>query len=121
MIGLFIHPLVLCAILYVVSRGNAAADFPRVFFVALGIGIASAFVRATLGETLGVLTVIPVLAIALFLLIKFCYVSLTQGLIAVAVFFGYLIGFGLLMDHLLSTQAISNQPLQLTCTRASIV
>ncbi len=102
MIALVLHPLVLCAILYLVSRGTAEADFPRVFFLSLGIGLASSLLGLVLGETLGVLTVIPVLAIAVFALMKYCYVTLNQALLTVAVFFGYLVAFQLLAARMLS-------------------
>jgi len=101
-IPLVLHPLVLCAILYLVSRGTAEADFPRVFFLSLGIGLASSLLGHVLGDVLGILTVIPLLAIAVFGLMKYCYVTLNQALISIAVFFGYLVAFRVLAARVLS-------------------
>jgi hypothetical protein len=104
MIALFLHPVVLCVILYAVSRGGADTEFWRVFLVALGIGVASAGMNHAFGEALGVLTIVPVLAVAVYLLMAYCSVTLKQAIISVAVYFGYLVGFALLMRSLLSTR-----------------
>ncbi len=86
MIGLFLDPAILCLLLYLFARHNAEFDFLRVFFITLGIGVGGAVIFMALAPSIGLLSLIPVFLLALFLLMKFCYVSLKQGVIILSVF-----------------------------------
>jgi hypothetical protein len=95
MLSLFMDPAVLCLLLYVITKGQAEADFGRVFFVCLGIGLGSAAIALALGPMIGFFALVPVLALGVFLLMRFCYTSLPQsiGVLAAFALFKIVIGF----------------------------
>lgn len=73
------------------------------FFVAIGIGVASWMINRVVPDSFGLLAVVLISAASLFLLMKFCFVTLVQGIVAVVVFFGYLLAFQALLDRWTST------------------
>ena len=96
MLSLFIDPAVLCVLLYIITKGEAEADFGRVFFVSLGIGLGAAAIVAALGAALGLLALIPVFALGVFMLMKFCYASLPQSAAVLGIFAVYKIAISIL-------------------------
>ncbi len=93
MIALFLNPLVLCALLWLVARNSADFYFAQVFFLALGIGIAGAL----LGIFLGILSLIPLAALTVFLLMWYCGITLGQAVLVTALYFAYQVGLSLLL------------------------
>ena len=83
MIGIFVNPVILCVLLYLVARHNAEYDFGTVFFVSLGVTISGFFAVALVGPILGG---IVQLALAGYLLVRFCYVTLKQTIIVLIAF-----------------------------------
>jgi len=83
MIAVFVNPVILCVLLYLVARHNAEYDFGTVFFVSLGITIAGWFFVAFVGPIIGL---VGQLVLAGYLLVRFCYVTLKQAVIVLAAF-----------------------------------
>jgi hypothetical protein len=94
MLSLFLNPLVLCILVWLVARGTADIEFAKMFFIALGVGIVGALaVNFFGGGYAALLAWIPFLGLLLFLLMKYCYLTLQQGLIVTGLYFLYQIGF----------------------------
>ena len=91
--SLFLHPAVLCLIIWIVARKNAEFGFATVFFVALAFGLGSSFIILRFAETLGAFVVLPALAIGVFLLMRFCYTSLGQSVVILILFAIYQYAF----------------------------
>ncbi|MCI0684674.1 MAG: hypothetical protein L0Y71_21465 [Gemmataceae bacterium] len=103
MLGLFLNPLVLCVLVWLVARGTADIDFGKMFFIALGVGIVGTLAAMFLGGGyVGLLALIPILGLLLFLLMKYCYLTLQQGLIVTGLYFLYQVGFAVAIHTMLS-------------------
>ena len=103
MIALFLDPFVLMFCLWLASRGEAEAEYPTMFFVSLGISLASIFVGRGLEEELGPLGGSPVLLLSVFLLMEFCGSTLKQSALAIVLFGTWQFLRGMLLGMLLST------------------
>jgi len=95
-VTLFLHPLVLCGLLWLIARHNAEFSFARVFFVALGIGLAGIVAGAALGPGLGLLALLVMAGVCVYFLMKFCYTTLGQALATTGLYFVYQVAFVLL-------------------------
>ncbi len=93
MIGLLLNPLVLCILVWIVARSTADIDFGKMFFIAVGVGLVGAALNVAVGGYLALLTVIPVAALLVFLLMKYCGLTLQQALIVTGLYFAYQILF----------------------------
>lgn len=103
MLALILNPLVLCVLVWLVARGTAEIDFAKMFFIALGVGIVGALaVNYFGGGYFGLLALIPFLGILLFLLMKYCYLTLQQGLIVTGLYFLYQLGFAFAIQAMFS-------------------
>src|SRR5215510_4118090 len=89
MLGLILNPLVLCLLVWIVARSTAEFDFGRMFFIALGVGLVGAALSWVLGGYLGLLMLIPVGALLIFLLMKYCCLTIQQALIVTGLYFAY--------------------------------
>jgi hypothetical protein len=102
MIALLLNPVVLCVLVWLVARGTADIDFVRMFFIALGVGLFGAVVGMAVGDSyLALLALLPVLGLLVFLLMKYCCVTLQQALIVTGLYFAYQVAFAVLMGSLL--------------------
>ena len=102
MIGLVLNPVVLCALVWLVARGTSEFDFGRMFFIALGVGLAGAAMGMLIeDEYFALLALLPMMGLLVFLLMKFCFVTLQQALIVAGLYFAWQIGFSVLMHFLL--------------------
>jgi hypothetical protein len=101
MIALLLNPLVLCLLVWVVARSSAEFDFPRMFFIAVGVGLLGAALGALVEGYLVLLTLIPVAALLVFLLMKYCCLTLGQALVVTGLYFAYQILFIVAMDRIL--------------------
>ena len=104
MLGLILNPLVLCLLVWIVARSTAEFDFGRMFFIALGVGLASAALNQMVAGHLylQLLTLLPVAGLLIFLLWKYCYLTLQQALIVTGLYFVYQISISLLVVSALS-------------------
>jgi hypothetical protein len=94
MFGLFLNAAILYLIVWLVARHTAELEFWVMFLIALGVGLAGWGIGLALGGGyLTLLGLIPVLGLLVFLLMKFCYISLQQALIASGIYFAYQIGY----------------------------
>ena len=82
MATIIVHPLVLFALLWVFAR-DAELNLLYVFFVALGLGVGCLALYQLLTPHLGVFVIFPMLALGMFLLMRFCAVTLGRALIVV--------------------------------------
>lgn len=103
MLQLFLDPLILMALLWLVARDNADLEFSTLFFVALGIGLGSAIVGNILDPVLGAFSVVPAMAVAVFILMKFCSTTLKQSLIVVILLGIWHIAFSLALTAMTTT------------------
>jgi hypothetical protein len=72
------------------------------FFIALGVGIVGAVAgMAVGGGYFALLALLPVLGFLVFLLMKYCSVTLQQALIVAGLYFAYQVGFAALLESLL--------------------
>ena len=102
MLPLFLHAGVLCVLLWLVTRGTADIEFWRVFFIAFGISILGRVTGLLVGDVfLALLALVPILGLLAFLLMKYCCATLQQSLIVTGLYFGYHIGFAVLMMSML--------------------
>jgi hypothetical protein len=102
MIALLLNPLVLLVLVWLVARDSAEIDFGRMFFIALGVGLAGFAVGMVVDDGyLALLATLPVLGLLVFLLMKYCGVTLQQALVVTGLYFAYQIGFAVLMESLL--------------------
>jgi hypothetical protein len=97
MCGLVLNPAVLCLLVWIVARSTAEFDYGRMFFIALGVGLAGALMSIFIPAPFDLITLLPLGALLVFLLIKYCYLTLTQSLIVMGAYFAYQVLFGLLM------------------------
>lgn len=93
MLSLLLNPVVLCLLVWIVSRGTHEIEFGKMFFIALGVGILGAVLGFVLPGFLGLLSIIPVGALLIFLLMKYCYLTLPQSLVVTVLYFVYQVGF----------------------------
>jgi len=93
MLSLILDPIGLMAILWLVARHNADFEFSTVFFVTLGLTLATFLIALAIG----IFAVIPLFGLCVWALMKFCYTTLGQALIATTIFVAYKIGYGLLL------------------------
>jgi hypothetical protein len=96
--ALVLHPLVLCLLVWLVARSTAEIGFGRMFLIALVVGVIGAALSAAVGDYLGLLTLIPVGGLLIYLLMKYCAVTLPQALLVTGLYFAYQILFVVLMD-----------------------
>src|SRR5262249_35123678 len=102
MISLVLNPVVLCFLVWLIARGTADIDFGRMFFIALGVGLVGAILGLLVGGFLALLTWVPVLALLVFLRMKYCPLTLEQAGIVSVLYFVYQIGFAFFMQSLLT-------------------
>jgi hypothetical protein len=93
LLSLFLHPVVLCILLWIVARKNANLEFATVFFICLAITIGSTIAAVKLYPDLGSLTFVPIAVASIFLLMRFCYTSLVQSIIVLALFGGWQLAY----------------------------
>jgi hypothetical protein len=89
MLGLLLNPLVLCVLVWIVARSTADISFVTMFFIALGVGIVGALLGFVLPGFLGLLSIIPVGLLLVFLLMKYCALTIQQALIVTGLYFAY--------------------------------
>jgi hypothetical protein len=102
MLGLFLNAAVLCVLVWLVARGTADISFGRMFLIALGVGVANVVAGMIVGGGyLALLASIPVLGLLIFLLMKYCCVTLQQALLVTGLYFIYQVCFAILLNVLL--------------------
>ena len=100
MISLLLNPVVLTFLVWLVARRNADIDLAVMFFIALGVGLAGAAASMLVGGFLALLALPPVLGLLVYLLMKYCGVTLQQALIVTGLYFAYQLGFAVLYEFL---------------------
>src|SRR5262245_30653284 len=102
MLALVLNPAVLCVLVWLVARGTAEAEFGKMFFIALAVGLIGEIAGAAFGGWhVFLLALVPVLALLAYLLMKYCSLTLQQALIVTGLYFAYQVGFMILMEVLL--------------------
>jgi hypothetical protein len=94
--------LVLCVLVAIVGRSNTDFDFPRMFFIALGVGLFAAALNAFVPGAPGVVAIVAACGLLAYLLMH-CGLTLQQALIVTGLYVAYQIGFALLITSLLSS------------------
>ena len=100
MLMLFLDPLVLMLLLWLVMGDDSEATFFGMFFVALGLGVGSALIAAALVPVIGPLAIVPVLVFAVFILMKFCNTTLKQSVVILLLFGLWHVGFSFAMSSI---------------------
>jgi hypothetical protein len=92
--ALFIDPLVLMVTLWAVARHNAEYSYPTLLLISIGLAI----VGIVLSFLIGLFAVIPLFGLMLWVLMRFCYVTLTQALIVTAIFIAFKIALAIVLS-----------------------
>jgi len=103
MIGLFLKAVILMGIVWLVDRKNTELEFAPMFLIALAISVASLVLTHLLGEALGVFVLVPVAVVAALLVIRFCYVTVKQGVLIAVLFLAAGIAVHLALLSLMSS------------------
>ena len=100
MLLLVLDPLVLMFLLWLVMGGDSEATFLGMFFVALGMGVGSALIAATLVPLMGLLAIVPALVFAIFILMKFCNTTVRQSVVILFLFGLWHVGIDFAMSSM---------------------
>ena len=84
--GWTVKALILCGLLYAFARHEADFDYQKVLMVTAGIVLGATLIEGFLGPWIKWFTCIPVLALMVALLMKFCWVSLGKAILVAAIF-----------------------------------
>jgi len=102
MLFLFLNPAILCVLVWLVARGSTDIEFGKMFFIALAVSIVGAVLGKLVGEGyLALLALVPVLALLVYLLMKYCSLTLQQALIVSGLYFAWQVGVVILLAVLL--------------------
>lgn len=102
MCGLILDPLMLFLFVAIVARTQADLDYPKIFFIAVGVGLFDASLNIAVGGGfLSLFMLIPVGALLTFLLMKYIDLALQQPLIFTGLYFAYQILFVVLIQLVL--------------------
>src|SRR5262249_57406577 len=100
MLALLLHPLVLCVLVAIVGRSNTDFDFPRMFFIALGVGLFAAALNAFLPGAPGVVAIVAACGLLAYLLMD-CGLTLQQAVVVTGLYVAYHIAFWILVSLML--------------------
>ena len=98
---LFIKAFLLCILLYIVARDEADFEFRKVTMVTAGIVLGTVIIDATLTRFIGLLTLIPIAAFVVFMIMQFCWVRFWRSLLVAIPF--------LILNIMISTSVASFQ------------
>jgi hypothetical protein len=82
----FIKAFLLLILLYIVARDEADFEFRKVTMVTAGLTLGAVILDAFLTRYIGMLTIIPIAALAVFMVMKFCWVRFWRSLLVVIPF-----------------------------------
>lgn len=98
MLALILNPIVLAFLVWIVGRSVAEFDFGRMFFIALGVSLAGLFLVTQFDRVQAILMLIPLAALLVYLLMRYCYLTLNQSIIVAVLYFTYQILFDLMLN-----------------------
>lgn len=81
LIEVFIKAFLLLILLYIVARDEADFEFRKVTMVTAGIVLGAVILDATLTRMIGLLTLIPIAAFIVFMVMQFCWVRFWRSLL----------------------------------------
>lgn len=91
--SLFVHPIVLCLLLWVIARKNANLEFANVFFICLAISIASSVAAVKFYPEFGEATFVPIALLSIYLLMRYCYTNLVQTILILGLFAAWQVAY----------------------------
>lgn len=80
------NALVLCALLYLFARDTADYEFQKVAIVAACILVGNKVLQWTLAPYLDAFVALPMAAFTLFMLVRFCWVTVRQAVLILILF-----------------------------------
>lgn len=83
---LFVKAFLLLLLIYIVAREEADFDFQKVAMVTAALALGAVVLNAFLAPYIGALTLIPIAALAVFMVMKFCWVRFWRSLLIVIPF-----------------------------------
>ncbi len=92
--------LILWLVLFLVARQQADLDFSRILIVTVGIGLGALIIDLALSPFIGAYSILAALLFAIYILMRFCYISLPRAVIALAVWILLVVLFHLGLDRL---------------------
>ena len=101
MIGLALNTAVLLVIMWIIAKNNAEFSFLTTVLVIVGINICGALL-SLIHPLAGLLAYFIILPLAL---VRYCYLSIIQGLIVAVIYFVWLIAFHVAWEYLTKTPA----------------
>ena len=101
MIGLALNTVALLGIMWIVAKNNAEFSFLTTVLVIVGINICGALL-SLIHPLAGLVAYFIILPLAL---VRYCYLSIIQGLIVAVIYFVWLIAFHVAWEYLTKTPA----------------
>ena len=87
--------LVLCLILFLVARHEADYSFLKVAMITAAIGLGTMLIDVLCRPHIGWFALLPVIAFVMFILMKFCWISLTKAAIVTVIFMAFCVVFSM--------------------------
>jgi len=81
LLEVFVKAFLLLILLYIVAREEADFDFRKLTMVTAAIVLGAVILDAALTRFIGLLTLIPILALIVFMVMKFCWVRFWRSLL----------------------------------------
>lgn len=85
-VEVFIKAFLLLILLYIVARDEADFEFRKVVMVTAAITLGGVIIEATLTRHIGLWTLVPVAALIVFMIMKFCWVGFWRALLVAVPF-----------------------------------
>jgi len=96
MIGLFLNPVILWLILFIVARHDAERSYSTLFFVSLGISVVALITTIYVGQFAIIISpIVCVLALK-----QFCNLGWLRAMLATILFVGWMITWPILFQKL---------------------